>query len=71
MANDNTPETPGSSAQTAIAVGAGTVLGAALLTAAAPVVLPVVGLGALAAAVTPIVGGTIGGLLGWKWGGKQ
>lgn len=64
-------EAPGSSAQTAVAVGAGAVLGATLLVAAAPAVLPIVGLGALAAAVTPVVGGTIGGLLGWKFGGKQ
>lgn len=64
-------ESPGSSQQTAIAVGAGAVLGATLLVAAAPVVLPIVGLGAIAAAVTPIVGGTIGALGGWWAGGKK
>ena len=64
-------EAPGSSAQTAIAVGTGAVLGATLLVAAAPVVLPIVGLGAVAAAVTPIVGGTIGALGGWWAGGKK
>ena len=71
MADNEPKETPGSSAQTAIAVGAGAVIGATLLVAAAPVVLPIVGLGAIAAAVTPIVGGVLGGLGGWWAGGKK
>lgn len=72
MVTPGTPNTEpeGSSAQTAIAVGAGSVIGATLLVAAAPVVLPIVGLGAIAAAVTPLVGGVIGGLVGWGVGGK-
>lgn len=68
---DEPKESPGSSAQTAVAVGAGAVLGATLLVAAAPVALPIIGLGAVAAAVTPIVGGTIGALAGWYAGGKK
>ena len=63
-------ESPGSSASTAIAVGAGAVIGSLIIVAAAPVVLPLIGLGAIAAAVSPLVGATIGGWLGWKIGGK-
>lgn len=47
----------------------GAILGAAILGIAAPVVLPMVGLGALAAvAGAPIVGATIGGLIGYGAG---
>ena len=65
------PEAPGSSAQTAIAVGVGAVVGATVLVAAAPVLLPIIGLGAVAVAVTPIVGGAIGAVTGWWMGGKK
>lgn len=64
-------ETPGSSVATAVAVGAGAIVGATVLVAAAPVILPIVGLGAVAAAITPIVGAAIGAVGGW-WGfGKK
>jgi hypothetical protein len=47
----------------------GAIVGAAILGVAAPVVLPMIGLGALAAvAGAPIVGATIGGLVGWAAG---
>lgn len=68
---NNTPETPGSSAATAVAVGAGAVIGATVLVATAPVLLPVVGLGALVGVASPIVGATLGGWLGWKVGGQK
>jgi hypothetical protein len=64
-------ETEGSSLATGLAVGGGAILGATALVAAAPVILPIVGLGALAAAVTPIVGGVLGGWAGYKLGGKK
>lgn len=65
------PETPGSSAKTAIAVTVGAVVGATVLVAAAPVLLPVVGLGAVVAAVSPALGAVIGGWLGWTTFGKK
>ena len=68
---DNMPETPGSSAQSALAVGVGTVVGATVLVAAAPVLLPIIGLGAAATAITPVVGGIIGAATGWWVGGKK
>jgi hypothetical protein len=71
MANEPITEREGSSAQTAIAVGVGSVVGATVLVAAAPVVLPIIGLGAVAAAITPVVGGVIGGWMGWGLGGKK
>ncbi len=47
----------------------GAIVGAAILGVAAPVVLPMIGLGALAAvAGAPIVGATIGGLIGYGAG---
>lgn len=64
-------ETPGSSAQTAVAVGVGAVVGATVLVAAAPVLLPIIGLGAVATALTPIVGGALGAAAGWGWFGKK
>lgn len=69
---DGTPitEPAGSSATTAVAATVGAVVGASLLVVAAPIVLPLIGLGALAVAVTPVVGAAIGGVMGWKWFGK-
>ena len=64
-------ETEGSSLATGLATGAGAVLGATALVAVAPVLLPIVGLGALAAAATPVVGGLLGGWAGYKLGGKK
>ena len=63
-------EEEGSSSASAVAVGVGAVVGATVLVAAAPVILPVVGLGAVAAAITPLVGAALGGWLGWKVGGR-
>lgn len=60
-------ETPGSSAQTAIAVGLGSVLGATALVAAAPILLPV----GAAVLITPVIGGAIGAAAGWFVGGKK
>jgi hypothetical protein len=73
MVDDKEPktETEGSSLATGLATGAGAVLGATALVALAPVVLPIVGLGALAGAATPLVGGLLGGWAGYKWGGKK
>ncbi len=51
----------------AAAIGAGAIIGGTLLAVGAPVVLPVVGLGALVGAATPLVGATVGSLLGWHW----
>lgn len=70
MAEKRLTEEEGSSAATAVAVGVGSVVGATVLVAAAPVLLPVVGLGAVATAVTPVVGGLIGAWAGWKLGGR-
>lgn len=73
MANGK-PETPGSSKQTAVAVGAGAALGAIVLApvaiAAAPILLP-------AAAASMIIGSSavggavLGGIAGWFVGGKE
>jgi hypothetical protein len=71
MADEPKTETAGSSAATALAVGGGAVLGAALLAVAAPVLLPIVGLGALAGLAVPVVGATLGGWAGYAWGGKK
>lgn len=65
------PEAPGSSATSAIAVGVGAVVGATALVAVAPILLPMVGLGAVAVLVTPVVGGAIGAVTGWFMGGKK
>ena len=67
----DTPETPGSSAASAVAVGVGAVIGATALVAVAPVLLPMIGLGAVAVLVTPVVGGAIGAVAGWMAGGKR
>ena len=75
MADEIAPvEAPGSSAKTAVAVGAGAVLGAVALApvviAAAPILLP-------AAAAAYVIGSAgvvataVGGGLGWLWGGKK
>ena len=48
----------------------GALVGGALVAAAAPVVLPLVGLGALVGAFTPVVGSAIGAWFGYKAGGK-
>jgi ABC-type xylose transport system permease subunit len=69
--NRGAPETPGSSAQTAVAVGVGSVVGAVALVAVAPILLPMVGLGAAAVLITPVVGGAIGAITGWWVGGKK
>lgn len=68
------PETPGSSAKTAVAVGTGAIvgamIGAPLIVAAAPVLLP-------AAAATAVIGGAtavaagLGGIIGWAGFGKK
>ena len=73
MSNGETapPEAPGSSAKTAVAVGVGAVIGATALVAVAPVLLPMIGLGAVAVLVTPVVGGAIGAVAGWFAGGKK
>lgn len=63
-------EPEGSSAKTAVAVGVGAVVGATVLVAAAPVILPIVGLGAIAVAITPVIGGVLGAWAGWMMGGK-
>lgn len=64
-------EEEGSSATSAVAVGVGAVVGATVLVAAAPVILPLVGLGAIAVAVTPLVGAALGAWGGWMVGGKK
>jgi hypothetical protein len=64
-------ETPGSSAKTAVAVGVGAVIGATALVAVAPVLLPMVGLGAVAVLVTPVVGGALGAMAGWMGFGQK
>jgi ABC-type xylose transport system permease subunit len=64
-------EEEGSSFATAVAVGVGSVMGATALVAIAPVLLPMAGLGVLAALVTPVVGGAIGAVGGWWFGGKS
>jgi hypothetical protein len=64
-------EAPGSSAQTAVAVTVGAVVGASVIAVAAPILLPVVGLGALVGLGVPVVGAAIGGWLGWAAGGKK
>jgi hypothetical protein len=71
MSNKKLTETEGSSKATAVATGLGAIVGATILVAAAPVVLPVVGLGAVALAVTPLVGAAVGAWAGWSWGGKE
>ena len=71
MADKRLTEEDGSSAASAVAVGVGAVVGATVLVAAAPVILPIVGLGAVAVAVTPLVGAAIGAWAGWKVGGKK
>lgn len=65
------PEAPGSSASSAVAVGVGAVIGATALVAVAPVLLPMIGLGAVAVLVTPVVGGALGAIGGWFVGGKK
>lgn len=64
-------EPSGSSAKTAIAVGIGAAVGATALVAMAPVILPVVGLGALVAIISPTAGAVIGGWAGWMFGGSK
>lgn len=69
------PETPGSSAHTAIAVGIGATVGVGALVLGAPILLPLIGItgiGSIIAgsAITPFVGTLLGGWLGWKVGGK-
>ena len=71
MSNKKLTETEGSSASTALAVGAGAVVGATVLVAAAPVILPIVGLGVVAGVITPIVGAGLGAATGWWMGGKK
>jgi hypothetical protein len=72
MADEIKTETEGSSASTALAVGAGAVIGGIAIAAAAPVLLPLVGLGAVASLFgVPIIGSTIGGYFGWKMFGKK
>ena len=46
----------------------GAVVGGALVAAAAPVLLPVLGLGALVTMFTPVVGSAIGAWFGYKAG---
>ena len=46
----------------------GAVVGGALVAAAAPVLLPVLGLGALVSMFTPVVGSAIGAWFGYKAG---
>ena len=46
----------------------GAVVGGAIVAAAAPVLLPVLGLGALVTMFTPVVGSAIGGWFGYKAG---
>jgi hypothetical protein len=60
-------ETTGSSAQTALAVGAGAVVAAVT----APLWVPVLGLGAVAAAIGTGGIAAAGGALGWWLGGKK
>ncbi len=64
-------ETKGSSGATAVAVGAGAVVGAILIGVAAPVILPIVGAGALLGLAVPAVGAAIGGWIGWAGFGKK
>jgi len=64
-------EAPGSSATTALAVGAGAVVGAVAIAAAAPVILPIIGLGAVVGMFVPVVGATIGAYTGWKMFGSK
>jgi len=71
MSEKRLTESEGSSASTAVAVGVGAVVGATILVAAAPVLLPVIGLGAVAVAVTPLVGAAVGAVAGWSWFGKK
>jgi hypothetical protein len=71
MSNKKLTETEGSSAASAWATGLGAIVGGSLLVAAAPVILPVVGLGAVAIAVTPLVGAAVGAWAGWSFGGKK
>jgi hypothetical protein len=71
MSNKKLTETEGSSVASAVAVGLGAVVGATVLVAAAPVLLPVVGLGAVAGLATPLVGALLGGWAGWGLGGKK
>lgn len=49
---------------------AGAVAGAAVLAVGAPVLLPLVGLGAVGTALvaTPVVGTVLGGIAGWMYG---
>jgi hypothetical protein len=71
MSNKKLTETEGSSVASAVAVGLGAVVGATVLVAAAPVILTVVGLGAVAGLSTPLVGAMLGGWAGWGLGGKK
>jgi len=71
MSEKRLTESEGSSASTAVAVGVGAVVGATILVAAAPVILPIIGLGAVAVAVTPLVGAAVGAVAGWGWFGKK
>ncbi len=64
-------EAAGSSAATALGVGAGAVAGAILLAVVAPVVLPIVGAGALLGLAVPSVGAAIGAWAGWSFFGKK
>ena len=48
----------------------GALVGGALVAAIAPVVLPLVGLGVLVGAFTPVVGSAVGAWFGYKAGGK-
>lgn len=74
MSTPTPTPSPTSHVKTAIAVTAGAVIGSTLIAAAAPVILPVVGLGALVAgggAAVSIVGGLVGGWMGYKTGGPN
>lgn len=60
-------EAPGSSLQTALAVGAGAVVGVVT----APLWVPLLGLGAVAAAIGTAGVAGVGALTGWWIGGKR
>lgn len=71
MAEKRLTETEGSSAKSATAATVGAVVGAVAMVAAAPVLAPLLGAGALVTAVGAGGLAAVGGWLGWKMGGEK